>query len=67
MNEKCKLFGAIFFLIAFEDPGYLEVTPLMKYFKQTGFDPTQLIGKRLTDTQLRLSLSDETSQIIDLG
>ncbi len=67
LNKKMQVVWSNLFLIAFEDTGYLEVTPLMKYFKQTGFDATQLIGERLTNTQLRLSLSDETSQIIDLG
>ena len=67
LNKKMQVVWSNLFLIAFEDTGYLEITPLMKYFKQTGFDATQLIGERLTNTQLRLSLSDETSQIIDLG
>lgn len=67
LSKKTQAVWKNLFLITFEDMGYIEVTPMMKFLKNEKLDAAQLAGERLTQKSLILKMKDGTNKKYELG
>jgi formate dehydrogenase subunit beta len=67
LSKKAQVKWDHIFLIAFEDVGYINVTPMMKFLKAQNINAADLVGERLTAQKLMLKLKDGSRKEFLLG